>query len=168
MLMLNDHILWGSFQTKSVVLRLQRAEEGHRVVRNQGSHIIFIIGWQMVVRLSASCAGHHLAPWRFLALISVRSCTDDRAIVQLEGLGQLKTLMTVGIEPMTFQLVAWCFNQLLYVPDVLWLTIHKSSSVMESKIICLPFLYHKILQKKHAKLIHLDTKLKRSLHCLTL
>jgi hypothetical protein len=36
-------------------------------------------------------------------------------MVWLEGLGQLKYQMTSsGIKPMTFQLVAQCFNQLRY------------------------------------------------------
>jgi hypothetical protein len=34
--------------------------------------------------------------------------------VRLEGLGQLKNAMTLGIEPMIFQLVAQCLNQLRY------------------------------------------------------
>jgi hypothetical protein len=35
--------------------------------------------------------------------------------VWLEGLGELKNLMTSsGIEPATFQLVAWLLNQLRY------------------------------------------------------
>jgi hypothetical protein len=36
----------------------------------------------------------------------VRGRVDPRAIVRLEGLGQLKNPMTLGIEPETFQLVA--------------------------------------------------------------
>jgi hypothetical protein len=44
----------------------------------------------MAVRLSALCAGHPLAPGRYLTLISIRRWVDPRAIVRLEGLGQLK------------------------------------------------------------------------------
>jgi hypothetical protein len=47
------------------------------------------------------------APGRFLILISVRGWVDVRAIVQLEGLGQLKNPMTSsGFEPVTFRLLA--------------------------------------------------------------
>jgi hypothetical protein len=45
-------------------------------------------------------------PGRFLVLISVTAWVDPRAIVQLEGLDQLKNPMaSSGIEPMTFQLI---------------------------------------------------------------
>jgi hypothetical protein len=47
-----------------------------------------------------------LPPGRFLVLISVRGWLDLRAIVQLEGLGQLKnTVISSGIKLATFRLV---------------------------------------------------------------
>jgi hypothetical protein len=53
-----------------------------------------------------------LLPERFLELIFVRGLVDPRAIVQLEGLSQLKNPVTsLGIEPAAFWLVAQ------YTPD---------------------------------------------------
>jgi hypothetical protein len=52
-------------------------------------------------------------PRKFLVLISVRGRVDPRATVRLKGLGQWKNPMTsLGIKPVTFQLVAKCLNQL--------------------------------------------------------
>jgi hypothetical protein len=57
----------------------------------------------MAVRLSALTAGHPLSLGRFLALISVKRLSHPKAIMQLEGLGQLKNPITsLGNEPMTF------------------------------------------------------------------
>jgi hypothetical protein len=44
----------------------------------------------MAVRLSALYVGHPNYPRRFLLLVSIRGRVDPRAIVQLEGLGELK------------------------------------------------------------------------------
>jgi hypothetical protein len=41
-------------------------------------------------------------PGRFLVLISVGAWVDARAIVRLEGLGQLKKCISSGLEPATF------------------------------------------------------------------
>jgi hypothetical protein len=61
----------------------------------------------MAVRLSALRAGRPLPSGRFLVLISVRGLVEPKAIVRLEGLGQLKNIMaSSGIESATFRLVA--------------------------------------------------------------
>jgi hypothetical protein len=61
----------------------------------------------MAVRLSALRAGRPLPPpERFMVLISVRGRVDTRAIVRLEGLGQLKKSTPSGLEAATFRLVA--------------------------------------------------------------
>jgi hypothetical protein len=66
-------------------------------------------------------------PGRFEALISVRVEVDTRAIVLLEGLGQLKNpIISSGIEPAIFSSVAKCLNQLPYrVPHSATLPHHK-------------------------------------------
>jgi hypothetical protein len=69
----------------------------------------------MAVRLSTLRVSCPLPTGRFLVLISARGSVDPRAIVRLEGLGQLKDPITSpGIEPATFRLVALCLNQLCY------------------------------------------------------
>jgi hypothetical protein len=74
--------------------------ETYTVVRRRGSHIFYTIVSQMAVSRSALDAGCPLPTeyyWYTFLL---------EAIVRLEGLGQLKYLMTSGIEPETFRLVA--------------------------------------------------------------
>jgi hypothetical protein len=75
----------------------------------------------MVVRLSAIRAGLPLSLGIFLVLISVRGWVDPRAVLRLEELGQLQiSVISSGIEPVTFRLVAWCLNQLHYLVPPIW------------------------------------------------
>jgi hypothetical protein len=83
-------------------------------VRHQWSHIVYTVGSQMSVRLTALRTGRALLPGRFLVPISVRGPVDPRAIARLEGLDQVKNPMTSsGIEPTPFRLTEECLNQLL-------------------------------------------------------
>jgi hypothetical protein len=87
---------------KKVKISPWEAEKAHKVVRRRYSHIFYLVSSQMAVGLSALCAGHSLPPGRFLALISVRGCVEPRAIMRVEGLGQLKNSVNPqGIEPAT-------------------------------------------------------------------
>jgi hypothetical protein len=76
----------------------------------------------MAVRLSALRAGRHLPLWRFLVLISVRDWVDPRAIMRLEGLGQLKKSTSSGLEPLTYRLL----HQLRYRVPHLYRSPEKS------------------------------------------
>jgi hypothetical protein len=60
----------------------------------------------MAARLSALRAGRFLSQGRSLVLIFVRGLVDPRAIVRLEGVGELKNPPHPGLESATFQLVA--------------------------------------------------------------
>jgi hypothetical protein len=65
---------------------------------------------------------------RFLVPISARGWVNHRAIVCLEGLGQLKNPVTsLGMEPMIFQLVAQCLSQVCHCMTCLWFKIIKDS-----------------------------------------
>jgi hypothetical protein len=87
--------------------------EDHRFVRRRGFHIFETIGSQMKVWLSASSDGRPLSPRKIPGAHFCRGWVDPKAIVQLEGLGQLKNSMTSsGMEPASFRLVAYCLNQI--------------------------------------------------------
>jgi hypothetical protein len=63
------------------------------------------------MKLSVSRASRPLPSGRFLVLIFIRGWVDPRAIVRLEGLGQLQNPITSsGIEHASFPLEAKCLN----------------------------------------------------------
>jgi len=66
--------------------------------------------------LLAECAGRVYTQDITLVLISIRDGVNPRAIVQLEGLGQLliPKMTPLGIESAIFWLVTQCLNQLCY------------------------------------------------------
>jgi hypothetical protein len=82
----------------------------------------------MAVRLSALRAGRPLPPRRFLVLVSCTGWADHRAIVQMEGLGQLNrnfslfSLITVNMEALI----------LIVVFDVLATVIMKISAFFDT------------------------------------
>jgi hypothetical protein len=78
---------------KKVKLSLQQAVEAHRVVRRRRSHIFQKIGSQVAVRLSALPACLPLLLSK-IPDTSIRDWINLRAIVRLEGLGQLKNAVT--------------------------------------------------------------------------
>jgi hypothetical protein len=103
----------------------------------------------MAVRLSALRAGRPLPLRKIPVLISVRGWFDPRAIVRLEGLGQLKIPITLsGMKPATFRLVIceYVKYNMLYNGDGLRFTIFlrvirwgwrwTSSASMHHSIIC--------------------------------
>jgi hypothetical protein len=70
---------------------------------------------QMAVRFSSLCISHPLPSGRFQVVLSVIDAVNCRAIVQAEGLGELKKPVTsLRTEPMTFLLITYCLNQHCY------------------------------------------------------
>jgi hypothetical protein len=91
----------------------------------KGVNILWTIGSQMAVRLSALCASSTSLPGRFLLLISVRGSVDCRATVRQEGLGQLEIPMTSSwIEPATFQLVATACSRHILMQSLKYIRVH--------------------------------------------
>jgi hypothetical protein len=92
---------------REIKLSLYQAVEAHSVARRWGSHSFRTIDSQMAVKLLVLRTVRPLPQGRLMVLISVGGWVDPRDIVWLEGLRQLKNLVTSSrIEPPTFRLVA--------------------------------------------------------------
>jgi hypothetical protein len=83
----------------------------------------------MTVRLSALRAGRPLAPARFLVLISVRGWVNPRAIVRLEGLDQLKSLVTSS-RNMVHMCWKYGFGSVYYFQSSEWLYMNHTKVYM--------------------------------------
>jgi hypothetical protein len=100
----------------------------------------------MAVRLSALGTGRPLLQRRFL-VFSFRGRVGPRAIVLLEGLGKLKKSTSSGLEATTFQLVAYCLNQLCYclppfvliVSFIIWLLDDGFWPIQAAQDVIFPF-----------------------------
>ena len=96
--------LWRSYKVKQSYLQSWTGHEAPRFQDNRH---------KQEVRLLVLCSCHLYPQKIFLVLIYVRDWVNPRSIVRPEGLYQLKvTVTTYWIEPVTFRLLAKCFNQL--------------------------------------------------------
>jgi hypothetical protein len=108
----------------------------------------------MAVRLSALCTSHSLPPGRYVVLSSVRGWVDNRAIMPLEGLCQLKNPVTSsGIKPTTFQLIVhakhniwWYKNQTFMKTDATCCLLNNSNTLRFLKT---ENIYHITLNMRH-------------------
>jgi hypothetical protein len=75
------------------------------------------------------CRPHTLTvlhpPRKFLLIISVTDWDNSTAIVQIQRFGQLKNITaSLGIEPITFWLTAYCLSELWYGIKIIHKTIN--------------------------------------------
>jgi hypothetical protein len=95
-----------------------------------------------------------LPPGKFLVLIPVRGWVDPMAIVRLEGSGQLKNPMILGIKPTNFRFVAQC-NQLCYCGPYLF----KYDITRSCTMVLISCLFHsnKVFGEKWGQSMALET-----------
>jgi hypothetical protein len=119
--------------------------EAHRVLSHRGSQIFWKIASQMAVGFPALLNGRSLPPGRFLVLISVRGWVNPRAILCIQGLGQLKSssdlngnwtcdLLACSLEPQPTTLPHALYDNLLILDFSCVIFCHVHFTVLQMNV----------------------------------
>jgi hypothetical protein len=108
------------------------------------------------MRLSASYLGHPLPPERFLVLISIRGSVNHRAIVQMEGLDQLKIKWTQQERNLaTFRLLAQCLKPSMLPHGLVGCKIKLEENIQILKVLWINYLEQNSWCKIHLNILQL-------------